>query len=42
MNNSNYINVVYDEKKKPFSLYPAKLIKFLVYYQYYINSSKIG
>tara|TARA_Y200000002_G_scaffold67587_1_gene52454 strand:+ start:16665 stop:17351 length:687 start_codon:yes stop_codon:yes gene_type:complete len=30
MNNSNYINVVYDEKKKPFSLYPALLIKYLV------------
>ena len=29
MNNSNYINVVYDEKKKPFSLYPALLIKYL-------------
>ncbi|OUX35832.1 MAG: hypothetical protein CBE33_06955 [Candidatus Pelagibacter sp. TMED273] len=41
MNKSNYINVIYDEKKKPFSSYPAKLIKYLVKKYNLNNNSKI-
>jgi len=30
MNKSNYINVVYNEKNKPFTSYPSIFIKFLI------------